>query len=229
MSLHYSSGKLLLKNTTDNQWYYLSASLLSDGSVYLKVHQDSQGTLSLVNYDTYAIIRAVDGVLYKLSLVTNGSGVVDYSFNVAILPVTQSPVRIWIKDVDTGGLYELTGEVAEATGLIYPRLNSYNAAVNTLLDRPFKCQVSATATANSCRHLASFYALAQVVIPPFSGATNPIPSNGDEILGENGESILGEGGENILGEDSSQTSEEVLGENSESVLGENNENILGEN
>jgi hypothetical protein len=99
----------LLKNTTDSEWYYLSATVDDDDALpHINVNQVSQGDLSLEEFDEYVILRSADdGNLYKLGLETNGDGEVTYTFFAATLPVSYRPVRLYVKDQSTGLTYEI--------------------------------------------------------------------------------------------------------------------------
>jgi hypothetical protein len=228
MGLHYSNGRLLLKNTTNNEWYYISVSIGTDLLPHIKVDQTIAGDFSLSSYDEYAILRADSSVLYKLGLKTTVDGAITYLFEPAVLPVEKLPVLVFLKDQDTGILYTLTGAISVADGAIYPKLANISAINNTLLDRPFVCVTPATYTSNTCRHPASFIVQHQIIIPPV--VPLPTPDEGGGILGESGESILGEGGEHIEGEDGVEPPElpAIEGEGGEQILGEGGEVIEGE-
>jgi hypothetical protein len=199
MSLHFSNGRLLLKNTFDNQWYYLEARIGTDLLPHIMINQTIAGDFSLSDYDEYAIIRADDGVLYKLGLTTNGDGVVTYSFDAASLPVSQLPVKIFVKDSNTGLLYSLTGGISADDGNIYPAIAQYTSTGNNSIDRPFRRNSLATTIAQPCRHAAAFFSQSIVIVGP--NIPLPVTDNGAILIGEGGEDIIGEGNsENIEGQ-----------------------------
>ena len=194
MSLHYSSGKLLLQNTSDDEWYYVEVRIDDDdGLPHIYPHQDIAGDYSLSDYDSYAIIRSAEGYLYKLSLRTDVDGNVTYDLSIADLPVTQLPVRIFIKDTTTGLSYQLI--VTEGVdGVGYPELVTAGSIVSTgtTLDRPFACHSPVTTTDNICKSAANFLTKATVLIP----TQVPLPTGGF-LLGAGGEGLQDTDGDRI--------------------------------
>lgn len=196
MSLHYSHGKLLLKNTSDGEWYFLDARIGGDLLPHLHPEQEVAGDYSLSEFDEYAIIRAVDNSLYKLSLYTNEEGVVTYRLS-AYSDITQLPVRVFIKDTTTGLLYALT--LTENGDSVYPELNLAGGIATTTQARRCFCPVITTVETSRTITAATVLEECSIVLPvPIEPPTPPIGSEG--ILGEGGEEILGEGGEAILPE-----------------------------
>lgn len=192
MPIHISNGRLLLKNFSNDSWYYIFATVDDDDSLpHIEVSQTVAGDFSLSDYDEYVILRcADDGQLYRLDLYTNGDGKIDYRFELAVLPVSKRPSRIFVKDQVTLLLYEIKATQDVNTGLVHPQVVAYSTTGNTTIDKPFRCHTPATVTENSCISPANFFTKATVIIPPANNApVLPI------IIGEGGEAVIGEGGD----------------------------------
>lgn len=199
MSLHYSSGKLLLKNITDNLWYYVEVRIDSqDEHPHIYVHQEASDEDGLSGYDEYAIICADNGDIYKLGLYTNSEDVVTYSFESSAL--TKPADRVFVKDTTTGVRYSLTGVYNETYLRAYLRISQVSvSAALTTVDSPFRCHAAVTYTANRCKHGAAFYVRATIVTSRGEIEIEPTPEPEQEgILDEGGVEILDEGGEAIL-------------------------------
>lgn len=205
MSLHFSNGKLLLKNTTNNQWYFVDVAVdAADGKPHIRVDQTAQGSFYAKRWDTKAVILSSnddpdDITIWEMGLQTNGAGVVTFSFNAVETP-TYPTTRLMLKDNDTGKFYEILPSPDQDTGEIYPELVDLSTdEVLSTLDRPFLNTVAVATLTPQCVAAIQALAMRQVIVPirPVRGV---IISTPEGILGEGGENILGESGEPILGE-----------------------------
>lgn len=196
MALHYSSGKLLLRNQDDGEWYFIEVRIdITDGLPHIYVHQTVGDEVSLDStFDEYAIIRVDTGVLYKLGIETNGSGAITYSFEIATLPVAKLPSRIWIKDTTSGILYELLGTMSQWDALVYPQLTQASISTTTTLNSPFRTRsVTPVYDVDRCRILAPAITQRTIIISPY-------PNVSVAVLGGEGDDTYVEGeGETPIG------------------------------
>jgi hypothetical protein len=119
MSHHISSGKLLLQNVSDNNWYYLDVRINAEGLPTLHPEQVIAFNNGEVDYDTYVLIRANNGIVYQLGLKNNSDGEVDYSWIEASLPFTQRPINLFLKNSTTGLFYQISGVENDIDGIVY--------------------------------------------------------------------------------------------------------------
>lgn len=198
MSLHFSNGQVLLKNVTDDNWYYLAVSVdAQDGLPHLAPSQESLGDLTLEEFSEYVILRCADnGVLYKLALATNEAGDIDFSFVAADVPVSQIPIRLYLKDQSTGLLYEVTASMDPFTGEVYPAVTAYSAAANTrTINKHQRCMTPVNTVEPACVVPADATDEGDIIVGPSTAVPrSPI------LIGEGGGAIGGEGGGGMIGE-----------------------------
>jgi hypothetical protein len=198
MSLHFSNGRVLLKNTTDSEWYYLSATVDDDDVLpHINVNQVSQGDLSLEEFDEYVILRSADdGNLYKLGLETNGDGEVTYTFFAATLPVSYRPVRLYVKDQSTGLTYEIKATMDPFLGQVRPEVVVYSVASNTrTIDKSQRCMAPVSVVTPACMVPASATDEGDIIVGP----TRSLPRSAI-LIDEGGGAIGGEGGGGMVSE-----------------------------
>jgi hypothetical protein len=189
MSLHYSSGKVLLKNTSDGEWYFVEIRMGSDDLPHLYPHQDIAGDYSLKDYDEYVILRASGAGLYKLDLYTNSEEVVTYRFTLVEAP-EKLPIRLFLKDTTTGLLYLVIAAEDEDDGNFSVNITqaSPTSGTNTTTS-PFRCKSPVSVTVARCMSAVGVFARATIMIP----AQVPLPTGGF-LLGAGGEGLLDTGG-----------------------------------
>lgn len=194
MSLHYSSGKLLLKNITDNQWYYLEVRVdAQDGLPHLYPHQTIAGDYSLSDYDEYAVIRANNGLLFKLYLETNNSGQIDFALT-DDFELEKLPSILFLKDTTTSFLYLLQLLENDQDGEVYPNLtNNFTGQTTTTVNSPFKCSAPVSVVDGKCITKAEPLTQETVIVPV--GPTLPTHLAGSGT----GEDIVGSGNEERIG------------------------------
>jgi hypothetical protein len=196
MALHFSSGRVLLKNTDDSEWYYLSASVGVDLLPHISVAQVIAGDFSLEDYDEYVVLRCSDNdTLYKLGLETNENGTITYSFEPSPSPAIYRPIRLFVKDTSTGILYEITAQQDVNTGEVYPQILAYSAANNTTITKAHRCQAAVSVLEASCLSPAEVMSHGTIIIPPANNAPRSVI-----LQGEGGEAIGAEGGGGLAGE-----------------------------
>src|SRR5678815_803537 len=89
--------------------YYLDVRINSEGLPTLHPFQEIAYNNGEVDYDTYVLIRANNGIVYKLGLQTNDDGEIDYSWVEADLPFEKRVMTLFLKDTTTGLLYQIFG------------------------------------------------------------------------------------------------------------------------
>lgn len=196
MSYHFSQGRLLLQNVSDNNWYYLDVRINEEGRATLHPDQTIAFVNGAVDYLSYVLIRANNGIVYKLGLQTNEHGEVDYSWVEAELPFEQIPINLFLKDSTTGLLYKVTGLEDDNDGVV--RVNVAQVSVTTGTETqtiPCNCPVEASAmppesnlTEAGVLEECSIIVTPQSALPRFligSGNQERIQGSGD------GEKILG--------------------------------------
>jgi hypothetical protein len=102
MSPHISNGQLLLQNTTNSLWYYVSVVINPEGLLTLSVGQVSVAVPADNDFAPFVVIR-LTGVYYKITLETIDGGVIHYSL--ALLATPQPANRIFL--LCAAILYEL--------------------------------------------------------------------------------------------------------------------------
>jgi hypothetical protein len=196
MGLHFSSGRVLLKNTDDSEWYYLSASIGSDLLPHISVAQVIAGDFSLEDYDEYVVLRCADNdTLYKLGLETAEDASITYSFEPSPSPAIYRPIRLFVKDTSTGILYEITAKQDAISGEVYPQILAYSGANNTTIAKAQRCSAAVSILTPACLSPAEVMTHGTIIIPPANNA-----GRSHLLQGEGGEAIGAESGGGISGE-----------------------------
>lgn len=197
MGIHFSGGRLLLQNVSDNNWYYLDVRINAEGLPTLHPEQISAFDNGEVDYSTYVLIRANNGIVYQLGLETNSSGEVDYSWVEAEVPFTQRPITLFLKDSTTGLLYRVTGVENDIDGIVYINVAvATPSGVNTrTLTEPCTCP-TAIEVMEETNVLVEVGVLEEcsIVVPAAPNLPSFIAGSGrrERIRGSgSGESILG--------------------------------------
>lgn len=192
MSVHFSGGRLLLQNVTDNDWYYIDVRINADGLPTLHPYQEAAFENGEVDYDVYVLIRANNGIVYKLGLETNEDGEVTYSWVEATLPFTQRVINVFLKDTTTGLLYQVTGVENDTDGIVYVNVAPATpAGVNTrTLTEPCRCPTAVSVmeevvvlTEAAVLEECSIVVPAAPTLPTHlagSGRSEPIVGSGDD-------------------------------------------------
>lgn len=195
MGIHFSNGRILLQNITDNNWYYLDVGLNDAGLPALRPAQIIAFNNGEVDYDPYVLIRANNGIVYKLGLLTNGDGKNDYSWVEADLPFEFRVINLFLKNSDTGLLYRVQGLIDEGDGEIRVNVSFASEAIaaGETLNVPCNCPTEASImTPDVVLQPAGVLEECAVLVPEKPTLPTYLVGSGrgEKITGTDGEKIL---------------------------------------
>lgn len=146
-SLHYSNGRLLLQNETDDAWYYVDVQIV-DSEAHLRPGQVAIDIGDVDTFSAAAYLIGPDGNTYKFYLAT-----VDGEVHAGVVESDPLPLtRLFVKG--TNGLYyEISVEIIELQ--TYIKLTLLSAQPASSINSPWRPIVPVSATSEKTVYVLS--------------------------------------------------------------------------